>query len=130
MESGVEVPCVVNSHGQPRTRYRRDTTMHGWRPLRSVVAGIEHRQEGLLRDVDLADRFHPLLAFALFRPQLSLARDVTAIALGRHVLAHGRHGFASDDARADGGLNGHLEHVPVDFGLQLLHHRTPAPLGV
>src|SRR5690606_34341870 len=61
-------------------------------------AGIENGHERFLRNVDAADRLHPLLAFLLLGPQLALARDVAAVALGGHVLAHGRDRFAGDDA--------------------------------
>ena len=58
---------------------------------------IQHRQERLLRDVDVADRLHPLLAFLCFAHSLRLRRDVAAVALGGDVLAHRRDRFAGDD---------------------------------
>src|SRR4029077_16232048 len=39
---------------------------------------LEHRQEGLLRDLDAADALHPFLSFLLFLEQLPLSRDVAA----------------------------------------------------
>ena len=51
-----------------------------------------------MRDVDLTDRFHALLAFFLFCPQLTFPRNVTTVALGRDVFAHG---VASGDPLED-----------------------------
>src|SRR3989337_1787314 len=66
-------------------------------------------QERLLRDLDVAEALHALLAFLLLLQQLALARDVAAVALGEHVLAHGAHRLARDDAAADRGLDRHVE---------------------
>jgi hypothetical protein len=43
--------------------------------------------EGFLRDLDLAELAHPLLALFLLVEQLALAADVAAVAFGGHVLA-------------------------------------------
>src|SRR5256885_6428192 len=40
--------------------------------------------------------------------ELALAADVAAVALGRHVLAHGLHRRARDHLGADRRLDGHL----------------------
>src|SRR3954469_271456 len=55
--------------------------------------------EGLLGDLDPADHLHPLLAFLLLLEQLALAGDVTAVALGQHVLADRPDRLAGDDPR-------------------------------
>ena len=47
-----------------------------------------------------------------------LASDVAAVALGKNVFAHRLHGFAGDDARADGCLNGDLEELTGNVLLQ------------
>src|SRR5262245_4190356 len=70
------------------------------------IVGLQHGQERFLRDLDLPDLFHALLAGSLFRPMPALAGDVAAVALGRHVLADGRDRFASDDSRPDRCLQG------------------------
>src|SRR3954462_8055504 len=77
----------------------------------TVRAHPENGEERLLRDVHFADPLHALLAFLLFLEQLPLARDVAAVTLGQHVLAHRLDGLARDDAAADGGLNRNLEHL-------------------
>src|SRR5271166_2889735 len=79
-----------------------------------VVGGgyLKDREEGLLRDVHLADAFHALFAFFLFFEEFAFARDVAAVALGQHIFANGGDGFARDHAAANGGLNGHVEHLP------------------
>src|SRR5579862_482462 len=81
-------------------------------------AHLQHRQEGLLRDLHAAHPLHPLLAFLLLLQQFALTADVTAVALGEHILAHGRDRFAGNDLVADGGLQRHFEHLPRD---QLAH---------
>src|SRR3972149_3807415 len=48
------------------------------------------RQEGGLRDLDVAVLAHPLLAFLLLVEKLALARHVAAVALGGDVLAQRR----------------------------------------
>src|SRR3954452_15647123 len=54
-----------------------------------VGPGLEHRQEGLLRNLDGAHHLHALFAFLLLLQQLALAADVAAVALGGDVLAEG-----------------------------------------
>ena len=54
----------------------------------SVALQVEHRQEGRLRHVDLAEGLHALLALGLLVEQLLLARDIAPVALGEHVLAY------------------------------------------
>src|SRR5512139_2291194 len=71
-----------------------------------LAADLQHREEGLLRDLDLAELLHALLAFFLLLEQLALARDVAAVALGEHVLAQRLDGRAGDHVRADRGLDG------------------------
>ena len=52
---------------------------HGWgqpshyRLLLFVVASIQNGHERFLRDVDTTNRLHPLLAFLLLLPELSLS---------------------------------------------------------
>src|SRR3954447_17753401 len=89
----------------------------------------EHRQEGLLRDLDRTHPLHALLALFLLLEQLALAGDVATVALGEHVLAHRAHGFACDDVRADGGLDRDLEHLARDQLLESLCQGTPRRLG-
>ena len=86
--------------------------------LGSVRSG-QSRDERLLGHLDPAHHLHPLLAFLLLLQQLALAGDVTAVALGEHVLADGPDRLAGDDARPDRGLDRHLELLPRDQLLQL-----------
>src|SRR4051794_30348546 len=97
---------------------------------RSLVAVVEDRKEGFLRDFDVADLLHPLLAFFLLLQELALPGDVAAVALGRDVLAQGRDRLAGDDAAAYGGLDGHLELVAVDLGAELLDELPPPAVGL
>ena len=55
---------------------------------------LERRNKSLLRDIDLAELAHALLALFLLLEKLALAGDVAAIALGGDVLAEGAHGLA------------------------------------
>ena len=52
-------------------------------------SGFEHFNESFLRDVHVANGFHPLFAFLLLLQQFAFARDVAAIAFRRYVLANG-----------------------------------------
>jgi hypothetical protein len=74
--------------------------------------------KGLLRNLDAADLLHALLAGLLLFQQLLLARDVAAVTLGQHVLAHRLDVLAGDDVRADRGLDGDVVHLARD---QLAH---------
>src|SRR5262245_48031594 len=67
-------------------------------------SALQDREKGLLRDLHPADLLHPTLAFLLLLQQLALARDVAAVALGGHVLAHRLDGLPGDHAAADRGL--------------------------
>src|SRR5262249_1588951 len=87
----------------------------------ALLVRLQDGQERLLRDLDLADLLHALLARRLLGPQLALARDVAAVALGGHVLLDRGDRLAGDDAAADGRLDGDLEQVAVDLAAQLLH---------
>src|SRR4026209_364731 len=75
------------------------------RTWRSFMGGsaLQHRQERLLRNLDLSDLLHPFLAFLLLLEQLALARDVAARALGRDGLGHGLDRLAGGDPAARGG---------------------------
>src|ERR1700682_2118379 len=86
----------------------------------------QHRHERLLRDLHVADALHPSLAHLLLPQKLALARDVAAVALGDDVLAEGGDTLAGNDLAPDRGLDGDLEHLPWDEGLELL--RQPPPL--
>src|SRR5215210_7574741 len=101
--------CAATSRSRSTRRWDRE-----------LVAEFEDGQEGLLRDLDAADLLHPLLALALALEQLALARDVAAVALGRHVLAEGLDGLAGDDLRADGGLDRHVVLLARDLLAQAL----------
>ena len=83
-------------------------------------AHLERGQEGFLRDLDLADLAHALLALLLLLQELALAGDVAAVALGQHVLAERLDRLAGDDPAADRGLDRHLELLPRDQLLELL----------
>src|SRR6185436_11292591 len=98
--------------------------------LASVSAiHLQRRNERLLRNVDLAELPHLLLALLLLVEKLALARDVAAVAFRGDVLAQRAHGFAGDDLAADRGLDRHLEHVRRNELLELLHHAAAALLG-
>src|SRR5262245_46376615 len=84
---------------------------------------LQHRQERLLGNLDAPDLLHSLLAFLLLLEQLPFARDVSAVALGGDVLAHGLDRLAGDHAAADRGLDRHLVELAGDDPAELLHER-------
>src|SRR5277367_2181184 len=97
-----------------------------------VVGGrryFEDGEEGFLRDVHLADALHALFSFFLLFEEFAFAGNVATVALGQHVFANGGNGFAGDDATADGGLNGHVEHLPRNQFAQARDQFAPAVVG-
>ena len=97
--------------------------------LAAPLPDVEHREERLLRHLDRADLLHALLALLLVLEQLALARDVAAVALCEHVLAARLHRLARDHARADRGLDRHVEHLARDLLAQLLDEQLAALVG-
>ena len=57
----------------------------------AVFSNLQHGQEGLLRDLDLSNLLHALLAGLLFLQQFALARDIATVTLRRHILAQRLH---------------------------------------
>src|SRR6476660_4710300 len=90
-------------------------------------ADFQHREKGLLRDLDAADALHPLLAFLLLLEQLALPRNVAAVTLREHVLPQRLDRLTRDDPAADRGLDRDLEHLPRN---QLPHFRRQCPPAV
>src|SRR6476620_7737766 len=88
---------------------------------------LERREKCTLRDLDLAELAHSLLALLLLLQQLALAADVAAIALGGNILGERADRLARDDAAADRGLDGDLEQLLGDQVLQLLADAAAAP---
>ena len=81
-------------------------------------------------DVYLADALHALFAFFLLVQAACFLRlDVAAVALGDDVFADGGNGFARDDLGADGGLDGHFEHLAGDEFLHLVDEGLAAIVG-
>src|ERR1700682_2971137 len=94
--------------------------------LAASSVDLQHSEEGLLRDLHFAHPLHPFLPLFLLLEELSLAGDVTAIALGEDVLAQSLHGFAGNDAIADRRLQGHFKHLSRDVLLHLLDEQFPS----
>src|SRR6201988_513900 len=67
----------------------------------SFLADPQHREEGLLRDLDRAELLHALLARLLLLEQLALARHVAPITFREHVLAQRLHRSARDHLAAE-----------------------------
>src|SRR5207244_1100911 len=95
--------------------------------LSAPLTDVEHGEERLLRHLDRTDLLHPLLPLLLVLEQLALARDVAAIAFREHVLAARLHSLACDDARPDGRLDRHIEHLAGNLLAQLFDEQL-APL--
>ena len=72
---------------------------------------LQHGEERFLRDLDGADLFHALFALLLFLEELALARDITAIALGQHILPERLDGRAGDHLGPDRRLDYDLEQL-------------------
>ena len=95
-----------------------------------VAVELQDGQERLLGHLDAADLLHALLALLLALEQLALARDVTAVALGGHVLAERLHRLAGDDLRADRGLDRHVVLLARDLLAQPLDQRRGRLVGL
>src|ERR1700744_4177177 len=93
---------------------------------RSILIHLQRGDEGFLRDVDLAELAHLLLALFLLVEELALAGDVAAVAFGGDVFPERRDGLAGDDLAADGRLDRDLEEMARDQLFQLLAHHPPA----
>src|SRR5713226_1547193 len=88
---------------------------------RALLVKLEHRHERLLWDLDRAHALQPTLALLLLLQELAFARDITAVALGQHVLAHRRYRLSCDHLSADRGLDRHLVQLARDDRLEPLH---------
>src|SRR6266404_5227380 len=93
---------------------------------RASAIHLQRGDKGFLRDVDLAELPHLLLAFLLFLQKFSFTCDVAAVAFRGDVLAQGAHGFARDHLAADRRLDRNLEHVRRDQFLHLFDHDAAA----
>ena len=67
-----------------------------------VAVQLEDGSKGLAGQGNAAQLTHLLFAFLLLLQQLLFAGDVAAVALGKHVLAHGLDRFTGNDLAADG----------------------------
>src|SRR5699024_2192717 len=92
------------------------------RPFLALHISGKRGDERLLGHFDATDHLHALLALLLLLEQLALAADVTAVALGEHILADGADVLARDDARADRGLDRHFELLSRDELAQAFRH--------
>src|SRR5260370_25208440 len=90
---------------------------------------LEGGDKGRLRDLDVADLAHALLALLLLLEELLLAADVAAVALGQHVLAQRADGLARDHPAADRRLDGDLEKLARGQVLQALAQGPAAAFG-
>ena len=82
--------------------------------LFAAARDLQHGQERFLGNIHAANALHAFFAFFLFFKQLAFTRDVSAITLCQHILAHRGDGFARDHAAADGSLDRHFEHLARD----------------
>src|ERR1700692_4497555 len=95
-----------------------------------LLADLQNGQKRLLRDFNLSDLFHAFLAGFLLLEQLAFARDVAAVALGEHVLAHRLDAGARNDVGADRRLYGDVEHLPRDELLHLVDQLPASRIGI
>src|SRR6476661_6907291 len=113
--ASVITPVTTVSRKSIRAKFIVSSAVGGFLLLcRSFLADLENGQERFLRNLDAADRLHPLLSRLLLFEQLALARDVAAVAFGQHVLAQGLDALAGDDLRADRRLDRDVEHLTRD----------------
>ena len=82
-----------------------------------------------MRNFDLAEFAHLFLTRLLLVEQLALTRNIAAVALGNHVLAHRSDRLARDDLRSDSRLHRNLEQMRLDQLFQLFAHRAATAFG-
>src|ERR1700730_11267371 len=80
---------------------------------------LQRRDKSFLRNLDLAELPHLLLARLLLFQQLALAGDVAAIAFRGHILAQRPNRLPRDDLSANPRPDRDLEHVLRDQLLEL-----------
>src|SRR3954471_14207643 len=117
----------MRPHVSPQ-RFRPFSPFLATSPIKRSLPAVhlERGDEGRLRDLDVADLAHPLLALLLLLKKLLLAADVAAVALGEHVFAQRTDRLAGDHPAADRGLDGDLEELARDQLLQPLAQRAAA----
>ena len=119
----LEQEGLLSVPGDRRLEEVDDGFLHG-------LIHFEDGEEGRLGNLDVADLTHAFLASLLLLQQLALTRDIAAVALGRHILAHGLHRLAGDDFGADGRLDGDVELLTRDELLELLAHLAAEVIGM
>src|SRR4030095_10656441 len=90
---------------------------------------FQYSQKGFLRNVYVAHAFHALLAFFLLFQELAFATDITAVALGGDVFAHGSHRLAGDAVGADGRLDRDFILLPGNQFLELGRQSAAPDVG-
>src|SRR5215210_4149617 len=114
---------ITSNRVRPMATSTRSST--GMASITSRLVGAQHGEECLLWDLHRAHALHPALALFLLLEQLPLPGDVPTVAFGQDVLAHRADGLAGDHVRADGRLDGHLEHLSRDQLAQSTDERAP-----
>src|ERR1039457_2321743 len=94
-----------------------------------LLVHLEHSHECLLWNLHVAHPFHAAFAFTLLLEQLALPRDVPAVALGKHVLAHRGDSLTGDDLATDRCLYGYLEELTRDQLAKALRQLAPVRVG-
>src|ERR1700751_674555 len=102
---GAAAPGVMA--GSSERRIAVDT--ENMRDIGTSAIHLQRGNESFLRNVDLAELPHLLLAFLLLLQKLAFARDVATVAFCGDVLAYRAHGFARDHLAADRCLDRDLE---------------------
>src|SRR5271170_233192 len=120
---------AMPAHSRPMKRLSPSFTKFLRKSIR-LLADLQDGQESLLRNFDLTHLLHALLARLLLLEQLAFARDVAAVALGEHVLAHPLDAGARDDMAADRRLHGDVEHLARDELLHLVDQFAAAIVGI
>ena len=63
-------------------------------------------------------------------PEFAFPTDVATVAFCGHIFPQCFDRFASDDARANCGLDSDFEHVATDFFLEFLHHGSTTSVRI
>ena len=83
---------------------------------------LKHRHKRLVRYLDRTELAHLLFTLFLLFEKLLLTGDITAVALGKNVLAHCLDGLSRDYLAADCRLNGYFKKLTRNVFLELFNY--------
>ena len=91
---------------------------------------LQHCHKCLLRHIHLTHRLHPLLPFCLFLQQFLLTRNITAIALRKHILTNRTDARTGNNPASKRSLQGNFELLAGNQFLELFNQALAHVVGL